>query len=314
MQEDLGEFFSHFFKIMLQEDNKIVAIGHQGFFDRNSQKFCGKYLVARYNSNGTPDRTFGDNGKIIHSLSIPDRLRTEGSEDDGAFGGVLQPNGKILLVGLTDDNSVPYESDIDFVLATIGQSPECDSAIIRYTAQGAFDSSFGPIINGMEVTSSSQNCNFFVDVVLQSDGKIIAIGSARNIDNNNFEFLVVRYNQNGLLDCSFGNNGIVVTSLGTGDAFAKSIALQEDGKILVTGNVQWGDFKKFTTVRYTSEGFLDATFGPENNGILVTSLGDSDDRSFALAFQDDGKMIVAGDSFDGNKFDFALVRYAIQNS
>ncbi len=216
---------------------------------------------------------------------------------------MIQNDGKIIIVGCSDDAS--------HLLSGVAFSNYCDSWVARYDIQGKLDTSSGPNKDGIVITSASQQSNYFVNLTLQSDGKIIAVGSAKNARTDKNQFLVVRYSKEGLLDTSFGKDhtGIVLTPLGDSDASAKDVALQKDGKILVIGVAQWGEYKKFTLVRYTSEGLMDTTFGPNKDGIIVSFLREADDRSIALSVQTDGKIIVAGDSFNGNYCDLVLVRY-----
>ncbi|MFN6475925.1 DUF4347 domain-containing protein, partial [Nostoc sp. DedQUE07] len=87
-------------------------------------------------------------------------------------------------------------------------------------------------------------------IVIQDDGKILVAG----VSNNNFA--VVRYNSNGSLDTNFDSDGKVTTDFGNTD-IAYSIALQDDGKILVAG----ASSSNFAVVRYNSNGSLDTSFG-----------------------------------------------------
>jgi uncharacterized delta-60 repeat protein len=107
------------------------------------------------------------------------------------------------------------------------------------------------------------------------------------------------------------DRALLRTKLGTGNAIAKNIIVQEDGKLLVTGVVQWDTGTQFTIVRYTCDGELDTSFGPDGNGIITLTLRSTpgDDRSFSLAMQHDGKLLIAGDSSQGIHYDFALARY-----
>jgi len=68
-------------------------------------------------------------------------------------------------------------------------------------------------------------------VEVQSDGKIVAAGYAFN--GNNADFAVVRYNSNGSLDTSFGENGKVITAIGNNNDFGICMAIQSDGKIFL---------------------------------------------------------------------------------
>ena len=106
---------------------------------------------------------------------------------------------------------------------------------------------------------------------------------------------------------SFGG-GIVTTPIGTVDDEARALAIQSDGKVVAAGystiNV---DEPIFALVRYNTNGTLDTTFN--TTGKVTTPIGTIDDKVFALAIQSDGKLVVAGYSYDGTQNIFALVRY-----
>ena len=71
------------------------------------------------------------------------------------------------------------------------------------------------------------------EVVLQSDGKIVAAGYSHN--GTNYDFAVVRYNTNGSLDTSFDTDGKVTTPIGSSGDEGRSVVLQSDGKIVAAG-------------------------------------------------------------------------------
>ena len=74
-------------------------------------------------------------------------------------------------------------------------------------------------------------------VAIQSDGKIVAAGNSYG-DGSNADFALVRYNTDGSLDTNFGIDGKVTTAIGSGDDYAKSVAIQSDGKIVAAGYSQ----------------------------------------------------------------------------
>ena len=116
---------------------------------------------------------------------------------------------------------------------------------------------------------------------------------------SNSNFAVVRYNSNGSLDTSFDSDGKITTNLGSTD-IAYSIALQDDGKILVAGVSS----SNFAVVRYDSNGSLDTSFG--SAGKVITDIGtNTTDTAYSVSVQADGKIIVAGVSSSN----FAVVRY-----
>ena len=124
--------------------------------------------------------------------------------------------------------------------------------------------------------------------------KIIVAGYSDN------DFALVRYNQDGDLDNTFGNNGIVTTTLSSSFTTANSAALQPiDGKIILAGTTD-GDI---TLVRYNIDGSIDDSFG--TNGKVITSIGTSNETANSVLVQSDGKIIAAGYSWNGNDNDFA---------
>lgn len=112
----------------------------------------------------------------------------------------------------------------------------------------------------------------------------------------------------GDLDASFGTAGQVATPLDNAYSFARRLALQSDGKIVVTGPVTIAPVdQKFAVLRYLPNGSLDPTFG--GSGVVFTTIGTHSEAQ-DLAIQSDGKIIVAGTSSQASTYDdFAVARY-----
>ena len=124
---------------------------------------------------------------------------------------------------------------------------------------------------------------------------------------------LVRYNANGSLDPTFGTSGTASTPIGIDTSGASALVLQSDGKLVAAGNA-WKDSvdADFAVVRYNTNGSLDATFGA--GGKVTTSIGSDEDDAYALALQPDGKLVAAGVTLNGFRWDFALVRYNANGS
>ena len=147
------------------------------------------------------------------------------------------------------------------------------------------------------------------EAAVQSDGKIVVAGTS------GADIAVVRYNTDGSLDTSFGADGIVTTDISGADQ-GEAVALQGDGKILVSGSSQGpsGSAPDFAVVRYNTDGSLDTSFG--TGGIVTTDIFDENlnlhDEARAMAVQSDGKIVVVGWSYDNfntpERYYFALVR------
>lgn len=176
-------------------------------------------------------------------------------------------------------------------------------------AAGDLDLAFGS--NGKVTTDFGGTTDYGNAVVLQADGKIIVAGHAiTDYANPGFfsDFALARYNPNGALDTTFGNNGKVTTHFNGGPFDAvDDLALQPDGKIVAAGHAvdDVGGSVDIAVVRYNSNGSLDTAFG--NGGKVTTHLRDSSNSASSLVLQPDGKIVIAGAT--GAIPDIAVVRY-----
>lgn len=248
----------------LQLDGKIVVVG--------CVKGCSDFGLARYNTNGSLDTTFGSGGKVVTDLL----------NADDANAVVIQPDGKIVVAGCAQD---------------------CTSfALARYTSSGSRDTTFGE--DGITTTLFNGKSEAFA-VTLQLDGKIVVAGCGEYCGSGSEfgDFAVARYNSNGSLDTTFGTGGKVTTNFDGFDT-AYAVAIQADGKILVAGVVQYNS--SFGLVRYDAGGNLDQSFG--TGGKVVTYLGNQSVPK-AMALQPDAKVVLAG--CINNCYDFAVARYLL---
>lgn len=262
--------------IAIQKDGKIIAAGYAEV-DGNGEDFA----MARYNPNGGLDASFGINGIVTTNI---------GSSLDRARSISLQEDGKIILSGYSH---------------LIGSY---DFTLVRYIPNGGLDPSFGT--NGIVITPLESLYSSINSSVIQSDGRIIVAGTSGK--GNDIDFTVARYQQDGDLDNTFGNNGILITPVGNSEDIAQSVIMQNDGKIVVAGYSKTEDEYDFAVARYLPDGDLDNTFGV--NGTLITPVGVSNDKVYSGVIQPDGKIIVAGFSHNGTNNDFALVRYLTNGS
>ena len=176
-------------------------------------------------------------------------------------------------------------------------------------ADGDLDTSFGT--GGKVVTSFLGQDDFVRSVAIQSDGKIVVAGETKNGTYD--EFALARYNPDGTLDTSFGNSGgkMITNSNNNGD-HARSVAIQSDGKIVLAGAGDNTGNDDFALYRYNTDGSLDSSFG--TGGKVFTAVGSGNDFAESVAIQSDGKIVVAGYSYNGSNDDFALVRYNTDGS
>jgi uncharacterized delta-60 repeat protein len=179
---------------------------------------------------------------------------------------------------------------------------------------GSLDTTFGT--SGIVKSSVGEFGNDLRSIAIQDDGKIIAVG---NIDKEStfdwdYNIGIVRYNQDGIIDNTFGNSGKVITKFGESSANVSGMAIQKDEKIIIAGYLDINHSStSFFIIRYNKNGTLDNTFG--TNGIVYTEINKGNDNAADLILQSDGKIVVCGYTFiSGLLNDFAIVRYNIDGT
>ena len=120
-------------------------------------------------------------------------------------------------------------------------------------------------------------------------------------------FVIIQYNNDGSLDTTFDDDGIVTTSYGSGLNYGYSVAIQDDGKIVLGGKSSLEGNTEFAIVRYNPDGSLDTTF--DDDGIVTTYLGIGPIVFEDMALQNDGKIVAVGGTFNGSNFDVTIARY-----
>jgi uncharacterized delta-60 repeat protein len=232
------------------------------------------FALVRYRTGGALDGSFGVAGEVATAV---------GPGDDDATALAMVANGKIVLAGSSSNGS-----DDDF-------------ALVRYNGGGSVDGSFGA--GGQVRTSIGSGNDRPYAIAAQSDGKLVVAGSSFNGSDD--DFAVVRYNADGSLDTSFGTGGVVTTPVGPADDVARAIAIT-NGKLVVAGSSSNGSDDDFAVARYNADGSLDVSFG--TSGVVTTPVGPGNDVARAIAITN-GKLVVAGSSFNGSDDDFAVARY-----
>ncbi|MGH3642585.1 MAG: hypothetical protein ACRDUX_26565, partial [Mycobacterium sp.] len=231
---------------------------------------------------GALDPTFG-----IGGLSSPAAPTNYGYSNQAI---AVQPDGKIVTAGYEQFMSSPT-----------------DMAVQRFNTDGSLDTAFGGGDGVAKIDVPTANSSSAYSVKLLSDGSII-VGGERVVSGNNFEFVVAKLDEDGVLDDSFdgdaGNtcgpsagNGIVciAVSAGAGTDRGKQLAIEPDGDILLAGGVYLSPGVGMAgVIRLKPTGALDATFG--GDGRVTTPLADNswDSWGNALSLQPDGSMIISG--------------------
>jgi uncharacterized delta-60 repeat protein len=252
---------------MASQAGKIVAAG-TSWINNNDTDF----VVTRFTSDGSPDNSFDNDGVLTIGV---------GNKYAAAKGIAVQSDGKSVVAGYAENG----EKQV--------------MALMRLNADGLPDTSFGAfgkVTTALGTVSTRANA-----VLIQPDGKIVAAGA---VDN---DLAVARYLNNGILDNTFGSNGVARLSIGVGGAEANAIAIQDDGKIVVAGSAYNGVNSDFAVARFTTNGAPDTSF--DTDGKVMTTIGSKDELASAVKIQADGKIVVAGSSVIGTGVDIALVRY-----
>jgi uncharacterized delta-60 repeat protein len=266
--------------VAIQADGKVVAAGYINIASGYSD-----FALARYNADGSLDSSFDGDGKLTTDF---------GSAGDRAHGLAIQADGKIIAAGYA---SLTVDS---------GTSPRFGLA--RYNADGSLDASFdGDGRVNTVTTTSFTSYSIAYAAAIQTDGKIVATGFGSDFGTWT-DFTVIRYNTDGSLDTSFDGDGIVRTDFALSNEQARAATIQPDGKIVAAGYKGEGSGDDFALVRYNTDGSLDTSF--DTDGKTINDMGyPTTSGAGGVAAQPDGKIVVAGYSYNGFNDDFALVRY-----
>lgn len=257
-----------------------VVIQADGRIITAGQDALGNFALARYTTSGALDTSFNGTGKVTTTPS--------GSCSGQARALALQADGKIVVAGTSCPN---FTSTRNFT-------------VYRYNTDGSLDTTFG--------SSGKATVNFYAGA---SEANAVAVqGSSIWVAGYaGSGFALARLTSGGTLDYSFGSgSGTVTSTVGTGSAFANSLAIQADGKPVLAGYASSGG-TVFALTRYTTNGALDTTFG--TGGKVLTNVDGTSTGNSAiatsLAIQSDGNIVAAGyaKSTGAGYYRFAAVRY-----
>lgn len=226
------------YSMAIQQDGKIILVGAM---DAAISAYTDLAIV-RCKTDGSLDSSFGINGYVTFNFK----------NFDYAYDVAIQSDNKIVVIG-DNSNSLAQNND---------------SYILRLNTDGSLDQSFG--VNGITKThyaSSSTN----VKVIVQPDGKLI-MGGTYAKKGLKPDYMVQRFNIDGTVDNSFGENGTAKFKFGEGQASGWlnelfDIALQPDGKIVCAGEAGL-DLVSMAMCRFNADGSMDNSFGDNGGKIL----------------------------------------------
>ena len=325
--------------VALQSDGKIVVAG------RGQDPANYDSMVVRYATDGSLDSTFGTGGKVITTV--------EASNDDGWNGVTIDAGGKIVAAGFSccpstgQFTAARYNSDgsLDSGFATgglfttsVGTGGSGASSVfvqsdgkivatgpatgpsggfgfgaIRLTTSGALDGTYGSggIVLGPDIDS---NDNSFGGAI-QSDDKVLILGTSITTNNASSRFATIRLKTDGTVDSSFGSGGLAQTAFGSDDS-AAAVTTQTDGKVVEAGNfVNQGGRTTIALARFNPDGTPDTSFGSGGQAIYNNPYSNVDYIATSVAEQQDGKLLVAGDTLiSGTQNEVTVVRFNANGS
>ena len=253
-----------------QADGKILVNG--GFmYDQQGVSDLRKIGICRLMPNGTLDPTYGNNGLVIEDL---------GSNNANCFNSKIDANGKLVVAGWR------------------GLSGNFQGVLSRYNTDGTLDATFGNA--GLAFLNIALPDYLFFSTAIADDGSIYTCGTATTPVTLEWDFIIAKFTPAGLVDTSFANNGFLhLEFTNVHQDEAHDLVLQQDGKLLVIGQVQNSnnnDTWEFATLRLNQNGTLDTSFG--DNGLAVFPVGSDDSYPVSVELQSDGKALLVGFSDD----------------
>ena len=202
--------------VVVQSDRKIVVAGF--YYNGNNYDFA----LARYNTDGTPDLSFGMSGMVTTDF---------GGTDDYAYALALLPSG-FAVVGCSYNGS------------------NYDFAIAKYTSSGSLYLSFSG--DGKTTTAFGSGDDIAYGVAIRGSDTIVAVGSSYNGAND--DLAIAQYKWDGTLDSSFSGDGMLTTAFGSGNDCGYDAAINSSGRLVVAGFSSNGSNDDFAVARYNSNG------------------------------------------------------------
>ena len=253
--------------VTYQSDGKSVVVGGS---ENNA-------IAVRYNADGSLDQTFGSNGIVTIAF---------GGDFRRAFSVAVDSADRILLGGISSQPTTGV-----------------DLAVVRLTAGGAIDTSFGS--DGMQTIDFGNSDDRGGKIAVDSADRVLVSGYSYQGSTGN-DFAVARLTTVGELDASFSGDGKLTVDFGSSNDLAQRVTVDSANRVLVAGYSQ-SSSNDFAVMRLTAAGVLDTDFA--GDGMQTIDFGGSNDRAWAVAVDSADRIIVGGSSYQGaTGNDFAVAR------
>jgi uncharacterized delta-60 repeat protein len=263
--------------IAVQPDGKIVVVG------RTDVNGNSDFAIARLTPSGALDTTFDGDGLLTIDFGA--------QTIDEAFGVLIQPDGKIVVVGETRASGAAG-----------------NFAIVRLTSLGLPDETFDGDGRGVyDFGSTNSTYDSAEAVTIQPDGKIILAGAT---SSGGTDWALLRLTTGGIPDFSFGNNGRVTTDFNGDVDEARSVIVLPDNRIVAVGMVNTSTGLDFGMVRYTEQGVPDSSLNG-NGKFLIDVSNQSQDDAQVVRRTSDGKLLIGGTSDVDRGQAIAMVKCSI---
>ena len=241
----------------------------------------------------------------------------------------------VLLMVITScgggSDSTPASSAKAITAFNIASPVAATGVITETTHTITITMPHGTTVTHLVATFTTTGASVKIGSIVQENGKtpndftspVTYIVTAADATTQNYTVKVTVSPLSGSLDTTFGKSGMVTTSIGSSDDYAYALGIQPNGKIVVAGYSYNGTKNNITLVRYNAYGSLDKNgilgIGFGTTGIVTTSIeGSINDYADALGIQpvgaSDFKIVVAGYSYNGTKYNITLVRYNADGS
>lgn len=260
--------------VVTQSDGKILAL-FSGSYPSSGGNF--DFGVVRLNYNGSIDSSFATNG--VYQFSNP-------LGSDLAYHIELLDDGSMILAG-----------------SYVAEPANPEWMMIKLTSAGVPDSSFG--VDGISIFQVDTSEDYIRSLVVADDGKIYAGGFSYKPGFNYRRLVVGRFNADGSIDLSYGNNGVFMWKDNDTENYLATIALNNDGSVYAGGTTKPSASNRPTLFKILPEGTgLDTNFG--NNGEAIAP---AQGRCGGMAVHPNGNILLCSPTTIGNNVDLAVIAY-----